>query len=313
MNLKIFTLKTIALLLLAFTFSEETKAQQDPQYTQYMYNTMSVNPGYSGTRGNFSIFGLHRSQWLGIDGAPQTQSLGIESPLSNNVGLGLNIVNDNLGPAQRFQADGNFSYTIKTGLETNLSFGLKAGIRYLDVDFSKGTAAQQNDPNLTDIDSKLSPAVGLGFYYHHTTKWYVGLSLPNILTTKYYSDVQEDVAQERLHFFLIAGYVFDINDNLKFKPALLSKIVSGAPLSADISANFLYKEKLTLGVSYRLSDAVSGLAGFQITDGLFAGYAYDFTTSGLTNGLSSGSHEIMLRFDLAKSKKIIRIVSPRFY
>ncbi|MRH99405.1 type IX secretion system membrane protein PorP/SprF [Kriegella sp. EG-1] len=313
MKLKIFILKTFTLLILVFSISQEVKAQQDPQYTQYMYNTMSVNPGYAGTRGNFSIFGLHRSQWVGIDGAPRTQSLGVESPLNNNVGLGLNIVNDNLGPAQRFHADGNFSYTIKTGQETNLSFGLKAGIRYLDVDFSKGTADQQNDPNLIDIDSKLSPTIGLGLYYHHNTKWYAGLSLPNIFTTKYYSDVQGDVAEERLHFFLIAGYVFDLSSDLKFKPAILSKIVSGAPLSADISANFLYKEKLTLGVSYRFDDAVSGLAGFQITDGFFAGYAYDFTTSGLTNSLSSGSHEIMLRFDLAKSKKIIRIVSPRFY
>lgn len=313
MNLQFSIIKIFVLLLFFFSFLGEVKAQQDPQYTQYMYNTMSVNPGYAGTRGNFSVFGLHRSQWVGIDGAPSTQSLGIESPLNNNIGLGLNIVNDNVGPAQRFHVDGNFSYTIKTGQETNLSFGLKAGLRHLDVDFSKGTADQQNDPNLIDIDSKLSPSIGLGLYYHHSTKWYAGLSMPNLITTKYYSDVQGDVAQERLHFFLIAGYVFDLNDNLKFKPALLSKIVSGAPLSADISANFLYNEKLTLGVSYRFDDAVSGLAGFQITDGLFAGYAYDFTTSGLTNSLSRGSHEIMLRFDLAKLQVVKRVKSPRFY
>ncbi|WP_147678516.1 PorP/SprF family type IX secretion system membrane protein [Algibacter pacificus] len=309
MKTQINIIKLCALLMFFFTFSKEGQAQQDPQYTQYMYNTMSVNPGYAGSRGIFSVTGLHRSQWVGITGAPQTQTLGIESPVTDKVGLGFNIVNDKLGPSQEVYLDGNFSYSIPTTLHSNLYFGLKAGLRFLDVDFSKGTASQQNDPNLENINSKFLPTVGLGVYYDFDSRWYVGLSVPNLLTTKHYDRFEQAVAKERLHVYLIGGYVFDINRNIQFKPAVLAKAVSGSPLSVDGSANFLFNNTLTLGVGYRWGDSVGALAGFQVNEGLFIGYAYDYTTSGL-NAVTSGSHEIMLRFDLVNPG---RIKSPRFF
>ncbi|MBT8266723.1 MAG: type IX secretion system membrane protein PorP/SprF [Bacteroidia bacterium] len=284
-------------------------AQQDPQYTQYMYNTMSVNPAYAGQRDVLSITGLHRSQWVGIEGAPQTQTLGIHAPLRNErIGLGLNVINDALGPAQETYVNVNFSYTIPLNeLDKKLSFGLTGGLHLLDTDWSKGQF-QNPDVVFNENLSLISPTVGAGLYLH-SRKWYLGLSVPNIITTEHYNDFQESLATERLHFFLIGGYVFNLSDNTKLKPAFLVKAVTGAPIIADVSANFLFYEKLTLGLAWRWDDALSGLAGFQISEGLYVGYAYDYTTTDLKN-YNSGTHEIVLRFEL---QKLGRILSPRFF
>ncbi|MEZ4793207.1 MAG: type IX secretion system membrane protein PorP/SprF [Gelidibacter sp.] len=301
-------LKTLLGVLIFFTFAA-ADAQQDPQYTQYMYNTMSVNPAYAGQREVLSITGLYRTQWVGIDGAPKTQTLGIHAPLRNEkIGLGLSIVNDALGPASESNIDANFSYTIQiSDNNTKLSFGVKAGMHLLDTDWSKGR--YRNPDNVFNENISLfSPTVGAGMYLHNR-KWYVGLSVPNFITTKHYNDFQESVAAERINYYLIAGYVFDLSENTKLKPAALVKAVSGAPIIADVSANFLFNDKITLGVAYRWDDAISGLAGFQVTDGLYIGYAYDATTTNLNN-YNSGSHEIMVRFEL---QKLGRILSPRFF
>jgi type IX secretion system PorP/SprF family membrane protein len=285
-------------------------AQQDPQYTQYMYNTMSVNPAYAGQRDVLSITGLYRAQWVGIDGAPKTQTFGIHAPLRNEkVGLGLSVVNDALGPVNEYYIDANFSYTIQLNdHNTKLSFGVKGGINHLTSDWSQGVIQQVGDPRFENNLSLFSPTVGAGLYLHDH-KGYVGLSVPNFITTKHYSDVQTSIAKERMHYYLIAGYVFDLSNNTKFKPAALVKAVYGAPIIADVSANFLFNNKFTLGLAYRWDDAISGLAGFQVSDGLYIGYSYDATTTNLSN-YNSGSHEIMLRFEL---QKLGRTLSPRFF
>lgn len=283
-------------------------AQQDPQYTQYMYNTMSVNAGYTGQRETLSVLGLYRTQWVGIDGAPKTQTFSIHSPLPNkDLGLGLSVVNDNIGPSSETYVDANFSYTIYVSAFTKLSFGLKAGVHQLSTDWSKGSFKNSDVMYSEDI-SRMSPTIGSGLYLH-ADKWYVGLSVPNILKTDHYDDIKESIANERMHAFLIAGYVFDLSPNFKLKPAVLIKGVSGTPLSADVSLNTLSYDKLVLGASWRWDDSVSALAGFQISEGLYIGYAYDLTTSKL-NKYNSGSHEIMLRFEL---KKAGRLISPRFF
>lgn len=300
------------LILVVFTalLSFETQAQQDPQYTQYMYNTMSVNAGYAGQRNVLSATALYRTQWVGIDGAPKTITFGIHSPLKNErIGLGLNIVSDQLGPAEETSIDANVSYTIpvdESG-DLELSFGLKGGLHILDTDWSKGRF-QNSDRLFNENIDLISPTLGAGLYLH-SEKWYLGLSVPNILNTEYYDDFQESIATERLHYFLIGGYVFDLSDNTKLKPAFLVKGVSGAPLIADLSVNALFNDKFTLGLAYRWDDSVSGLVGFQINPGLFLGYAYDATTTALNN-YNSGTHEIMLRFEL---QQIGKILSPRFF
>jgi type IX secretion system PorP/SprF family membrane protein len=298
--------------LIFFTLTTiKAVAQQEPQYTQYMYNTLTVNPGYTGSTGGIDAVLLHRSQWVGIDGAPRTQSFSIHSPaLHERAGLGLSAINDRLGPADEIYVDANFSYTLPVGRESKLAFGLKAGANVLSIDWSRGRAYQENDALLaTNINNKISPSLGAGLYYY-TNNWYVGASIPNFLKSDHYEDIQETTVSSRLHYYIIGGYVFTFSDNLKFKPAVLGKIVSGAPVTVDVSANFLLYEKLTLGAAYRWDDAVSGLAGFQVTKNLFVGYAYDHTITGLTE-YNDGSHEVIVRFQL--NPKTARIKSPRFF
>ncbi|MFH7015285.1 type IX secretion system membrane protein PorP/SprF [Flavobacterium sp. FlaQc-47] len=310
MKLYIKSLETYFILICSFT-TFCASAQQDPEYTQYMYNTMSVNPAYAGSTGTLEATLLHRSQWVGIDGAPETQSFSIHSPLVNEmIGLGLSVVNDKIGPSNELYVDGNFSYSIPLGYEKRLAFGLKAGMRMLNVDWSKGRFYNNNDVLLNqNINNQMKLAVGAGIYYY-TDKWYLGFSIPSFLENDYYDDVQESIDYDRLHYYLMGGYVFDLNPNLKFKPAFLVKAVSGAPLTADISANFMIAEKFVIGGSYRTDDSVSILAGFQLSRSFYIGYAFDYTVSDL-NKYNDGTHEIILRYQFTQKES--KIKSPRFF
>ncbi|MFI2743109.1 type IX secretion system membrane protein PorP/SprF [Zhouia sp. PK063] len=310
MNQKKSTYKVI-LTVMVLLVSFHVKAQQDPQYTQYMYNMMSVNPAYAGSVGTLEIVGLHRSQWVGFDGAPQTENIGIHSPLRNEkVGLGLNIINDNLGPSNETYFDGNFSYTIKLNYNTQLAFGLKAGGKILNLDWSKGIYKDPDDVVYNqNVKNRFNPLIGAGMFLY-ADKWYVGFSIPDFINDEYYDDVAEGVNAEQMHYYLTGGYVFDLSYSLKLKPAVFMKYVAGAPLAVDLSANFLINDMITLGASYRFDDSVSGLAGFQLTQSFFVGYAYDYTTTDF-NKYNSGTHEIVLRFQLSKKTK--KIQSPRFF
>jgi len=302
----------ITFIILASFVGIASFAQQDSQYTQYMYNTANINPAYAGQRGMLSAFGLHRTQWVGLDGAPTTNSFAVHSPINDtNVGLGLSFVNDRIGPADENSISVDFAYTVQASENYKLSFGLKATANLLNVDYTKLNIYNPNDPLFqNNIDNKFSPNIGAGVYFH-SENTYVGLSVPNFLETKHYEDDGNfSTAKERMHYYLIAGHVFELNPNLKFKPSALAKMVEGAPLQVDVSANFLINEKFTIGAAYRWSAAVSGMVGFQITDGLFVGYAYDAETTKLAN-YNSGSHEVFLRFELFKNYD--RIISPRFF
>ncbi len=292
-------------------------SQQDAQYTQYMYNTVTVNPAYTGTRGMLSVVGLHRTQWVGVEGAPSTQTLSIHSPIGiSKVGLGGSIVNDEIGPVNETYFDLTFSYSIPTSEIGKLSFGLKAGARLFSVNFNELNRDTEDLAFANNIDNQFNPSVGAGVYYHNQ-RFYLGLSVPNILETEHLeaSDpsnlgAASSVAKERLNFYLIAGHTFDLTDDIKFKPAILGKLVSGAPLQVDASANFLFHEKLTLGLAYRWSAAISAMAAFQISDSLLIGLAYDRETTELAE-LNDGSFEVMLRFELFK--KYDRLLTPRFF
>ncbi|MBQ0734307.1 type IX secretion system membrane protein PorP/SprF [Aquimarina celericrescens] len=310
------------LLLISLLTRTSLVAQQDAQYTQYMYNTISVNPAYAGSRGVMSIMGLHRSQWVGLEGAPRTQTLTLNTPIGDNerVGLGFSIVNDEIGPTDETYFGVDFSYTIPTSEEGKLSFGLKAGGHLLNIDFLRLTQFNANDALFeANIDNKFSPQVGIGAYYH-TEKFYFGLSAPNLLETDHFdesttssdSDAVSFLAEERINYYLISGYVFDINPDLKLKPAILTKLVFGAPLQVDLSANFLLYDRLTLGAAYRWSAAVTGQIGFQISDAMMIGFAYDRETTELGQAqFNDGSYEVMLRFELFK--KYNRMLTPRFF
>lgn len=306
----------ISLLLICGTMV----AQQEAQYTQYMFNTMSVNPAYAGSRGQLSIAALYRSQWVGLEGAPKTQTLNIQSPIRNSkLGYGVSIVNDEIGNGvvQETYFDAVMSYTIDVSAEGKLSFGLKAGGNLLNLDFNRLRNFDAEPVNSDNIENRFSPNFGVGLYYH-SNEFYAGLSTPNLLQTEHFDNSQQDangvqfLSKERINFYFITGYVFDLNGNLKFKPALLTKVVGGAPLQVDMSANFMFNDKFTFGAAYRWDAAVSAMAGFQISDQFLIGLAYDRETTDLGGTqFNDGSFEVLLRYELVRAFQ--RLVSPRFF
>lgn len=307
--------KFIITALALFSFGL-VRAQQDTHFTQYMYNTTAINPAYAGSRGVMSIFGLHRNQWIGTDGAPVTNTVSFNAPLNNtNLGIGLTILNDKVGPMLENSVAADLSYTIDFNEDYKLSFGLKAGVNMLDVDFTKLNIYDPADPRFeNNIDNRFSPNIGAGIYLH-SENFYAGLSLPKMLETNYYDKSAEITASSyivnsRMATYLMAGYVFDIDYNVKLKTSVLSKVVPGAPLQTDFAANVLFNEVFTAGLSYRWSASLSAMVGFQVTDGLMIGYSYDAQTTKLQS-YNSGSHEIFLRLELFENYD--RIVSPRYF
>jgi len=308
------TLVRVSVVVFFMALYQSVLGQQDSQYTQYMYNTETVNPAYAGSRGVLSFTGLYRTQWVGINGAPETMNFSVNSPVGERVGLGLSFYNDEIGISTENNIALDFSYTLPMNDDDlYLSFGLKAGLNILDVDFSKLNPNDVTDPSFhpsNNIDGQVSPIIGVGLYLRNKDKWYVGLSVPSFLETDHYDEVAISSAKEKMHFYLIGGYVFDMSSDWKFKPAILLKAVDGSPLAADVSANFLYAEKLTLGAAYRWDSALSGLLGFQVSRNIMLGYAYDYDLTDISD-YSSGSHEIFLRFELGRGSS--GVINPRFF
>ena len=310
--------KIICSILLFLLGSGIGKAQQDAQYTQYMYNMPSINPAYAGSRESLSITALYRSQWVGLEGAPRTQTLNLHTPVGyRGLGLGFGILNEQIGPTSETYFDVDFSYTIYPSREGRLSFGLKGSAHLLDIRFSQLSQDVRNpngpDPLLQqDIENKFSPNIGAGVYYYNE-RFYAGASVPRILETTHFSSSNVSTAKERMTLYLTSGYVFDLNDRLKFKPAVLTKLTQGAPLQLDLSANFLFNDKFVLGAAYRWSAAVSGMAGFYLGDGFLLGMAYDRETTELGAArFNDGSFEVLIRYDFKKGRGR-QIRSPRFF
>lgn len=312
----------LGLLLVMFS---KSYSQQEPQYTQYMYNIGSFNPAYVGTVENMDVTGLYRAQWIDIEGAPRTIRFGLNYPFTNDkMGLGFNIQSDQLGPTTSTYVDISYSYQIFLSADTKLSFGIDAGGSFLNVDFSKGDFENPGEPILGQGQIKeFYPTVGAGLFLYGD-KWYTGVSAPNFLPGGIYNDDVATVVDDGLQFNFIGGYVFDLSENLKFKPAFLANFISGAPATANLSANFLINDVLTAGASYRFDNAISGLVGFQISNSMFAGYSYDYNTNPIGQ-YNNGSHEIILKFYVGRGSetkkdknenlkgKPKQIDSPRFF
>jgi len=302
---------TIVSALVGLLFVPSAFAQQDPQYTQYMYNPAVINPAYAGSVSNLQLFGLYRTQWVGLEGAPKTAYLSATTPLNDSgLGMGVHFKNDHLGVMDHNSLAIDLAYTVDLNYQYKLAFGLKGTGSLLDVNYDKLHIYDGTDPlTESNISNKFSGNVGAGVYLY-SDKAYIGLSAPMILSSNIYNDNDYKVMKEKTHFYLMGGYVFDINPDIQFKPAALVKVITGSPLQVDLTANFLFYEKFTLGAAYRWDASVSGLAGFQITDGLFIGYTYDADTSKLAK-YHSGSHEIFMKFELFNNNK--RKVAPRFF
>lgn len=300
------------LVIVFMFFSVVCSAQQDAQFTQYMYNTISVNPAYAGSRGALSVFGLYRTQWIGLDGAPETSTFSINTPLNNSkLGLGVSLVNDKIGPTNENNLSADLSYSIPTSESFQLSFGIKGSLNIFNLDASKLSFEDQGDPQFQDLDNKISPNIGAGVYWH-SDRAYIGFSVPNFIETNRYDNNDVAIFKDKINYYLMAGYVFNLDhlQYIKFKPALLTKMVQGAPLQVDVSGSFMFNDKFVVGVAYRWSASLSAMAGFQVTDGLYLGYGYDHETTNLRK-YNSGSHEIFLRFEFLKNYN--KMTSPRFF
>ncbi len=285
--------------------------QQEPQYTQYMFNPTVINPAYAGSTGYGSLFSMYRAQWVGLEGAPRTMNLAYHQPIENShLGIGANLLRDEIGPTSTTFAAVDVSYTIAFANESRLAFGIKAGGELFNIDNQKLKNFNPDDPFLQqNMVNQFSPNIGVGLYYY-TENSYLGLSVPRLLETRFYDAIAYSETTRKQHVYLVGGKVYDLTYNLKFKPAFVSKIVAGAPLQLDLTANFLYNERFTVGVAYRWSAAVSALVGFKVNNRLSIGYGYDRETTRLAN-FNSGSHELFLQFDLLKNGQ--KVETTRFF
>jgi type IX secretion system PorP/SprF family membrane protein len=299
--------------LIFFTAFFDVKAQQDPHYTQYMYNMNIINPAYAGSKENLSFGLLYRKQWVDVEGAPATFSLAGSMPVGKNVGVGLSVISDKIGPVEENNVYGDFSYTLNLGGEHRLAFGIKAGATFNNIGLlSKiGTdpGSDPNDPAYSENTNNTFLNFGSGLFYY-TQKYYVAFSVPNMLKSRHIDKNGREYGSETSHYFLTGGYVFDLSENVKFKPFTMIKTAFGTPVSYDVSTNFLFNQTFEIGATYRNEDSFGAMVNYAISPSLRIGYAYDHIISDLKVATTS-SHEIILLFDLNFPKKVSQ--SPRYF
>lgn len=301
----------------AFLLITNAEAQQDPHYTQYMYNMNVMNPAYAGSKENLSVGLLYRAQWVEIEDAPKTATLSVHSPVGKNVGLGLSVISDKIGPVEENNAYADFSYTLNLGGEHRLAFGIKAGATFHKVglysDIGNGHVPDPNDPAFAENVDNTYLNMGTGLFYY-TQNYYFAVSVPNMLKSAHLDITRNgndfEFGTETQHYFVTGGYVFQLSQNTKFKPSFMMKSAFEVPASFDISANFLFFEKFEIGATYRIDDSYGAMVNYAVTPNIRLGYAYDHIVSDL-NVTTPASHEFMLLFDLNFPKKVS--VSPRYF
>ena len=305
-------MKNLVIILFTILCASQVNAQQDPQYTQYMYNMNIINPAYTGSTEGLAVGALYRSQWVGLDGGPETFTFNIHSPVGKRVGLGLSVISDQIGPVKETNAYVDFSYTIPVGTMTKLAFGVKGGFTFHDIGIGESqiTLIDQGDPFFASAINETTPNIGAGAYFYKPSKYYISVSIPNILNGVHLDANGTKIGSESEHFFAAAGYVFDLSENFKLKPHTLIKYAFDAPVSYDINANVFMFDVVEVGVGYRLEDSFSGMINFQVSNNMRIGYAYDAIRSDL-DIVTNSSHEIFINFDLNFTKKVSR--SPRYF
>lgn len=298
-------------ILLGF-IAKQVPGQQNPQYTQYMYNLSLVNPAYAGSKEGVNINTFYRSQWVGIKDAPRTATLGLDASVGNNLGIGLSVISDKLGPLTENSVFADISYAINLGTENKLAFGLKGGLNFVNADFpNEIVTINSNDIAFRERLNRMLPNFGIGLFYY-SEAFYVGASIPNILETLHFEQNESLKAKEKTHTFFTAGYVMIISDELKFKPSTMIKTVEGSPISIDLSANLLMHDNLEFGISSRFGESFAAMVNVKATEKLRIGYAYDFTYG--VGNVSSGSHEIFLLYNflVTRSTKSYRRTTRYF-
>jgi len=284
-----------------------TYSQQSSRFTQYMYNTITINPAYAGSREALNVFGMYRAQWLGVEGAPQTGIFSIEGLVGKRSGIGVNFTNDRIGISDQSSITVDYSYIVPLSPAYKLAFGLSGTANLLNIDYEK-LHSKDIDLRQENVDGEFSPNVGSGVFLY-SNNFYFGVSVPTIFETTRYDDAIKSKVSERLNTNMISGYVFDMNSSMKLKLATLANVGQGTPFSFDLTANLMFLERFVLGAAWRSSGTISALAGFQLGDNLFMGYAYDMEKTKLSEQ-SSGTHEFFIKYQLGKNKSA---VIPRFF
>ena len=305
-------MKKLILIFFTLLIAQQNHAQQDPQYTQYMYNMNVINPAYAGISEGLSVGALYRSQWVGLDGGPETFTFNIHSPVGKQLALGLSVISDKIGPVEETNAYVDVSYTIPVGMETRLAFGVKGGFTFHDIAIGESqiSLVDLGDPFFANAINETTPNIGAGVYFYKPNKYYVSVSVPNILNGVHLDANGTKIGSESEHLFAAAGYVFDLSENFKLKPHALLKYAFDAPVSYDLNANLFMYGLVEVGIGYRLDDSFSGMVNFQVLDNIRIGYAYDAIQSDL-DIVTNASHEIFINFDLNFSSKVSR--SPRYF
>ena len=303
----------ISILLGILVVFQEVNAQQDPQYTQYMYNLNVINPAYAGSKESLSITALYRSQWVGIADNPETFTFSAHSPIGEKVGLGISAIKDQLGPVSESNIYADLSYTIDLGSALQLAFGIKGGVTLHEVGLSALELQDPNDPFFSEDVQRTYPNIGAGAFLYGEN-FYVSLSVPNFIESVHLDETIDGEAikfgNETSHLFTTAGYIFQLGENIKLKPSAMVKIAFDSPISWDTNLNALFYEKFELGASYRFDDSYSALVGFQINPNLRIGYAYDHVISDIKS-IAGSSHELILTWDVYFKKRALR--SPRYF
>lgn len=308
---------TLGFILCLLTVGLRCQAQQDPMYTHYMNNTLSINPAYAGSRDALTITALHRSQWVSIKGAPLTQTLTVHAPIANkHIGVGLSLSNDKIGPNNNSTVQGQFAYILHLNEKSRLSFGISGGINVLQSNLSALLLEDNTDVAFaTNISNRVTPVFGFGAYYARE-RFYAGISIPNLMENKYSTlhivNGQTLLGRYQRHYYFIAGALFKLSENLSLKPTTLVKVTAGAPIQVDLTGSLIFMKRFTLGVMFRTGDAVGILAGFDITKQFHVGYSYDWSYGLRTFTYNQGSHEVMLRYDFM-FRGMIKVDSPRYF
>ncbi|MEE9409885.1 MAG: type IX secretion system membrane protein PorP/SprF [Candidatus Heimdallarchaeota archaeon] len=317
-------MKKLITILIVFLSFQGLKAQQDPHFTHYMFNTLEVNPGYAGSRDALTVTGLYRNQWIGFKGAPFTQTITAHAPIFNDkVGVGLSLMNDRIGPTNNTSMFADFAYRIPMGQskKARLTFGLKGGINLMKIGLTELGVRDGLDPEFAqNYVDKILPNFGFGVYYY-TDNFYVGASVPRILENYYDGGLDGTAsdrnARQKRHYDFILGAMFKLGSKVKLKPTMLAKVLEAGPPELDFSALFyLLNDKFWIGPAFRTafksSDAVSGIVGVQLIDQLALGYSFDYSLVNETFKYNSGSHELMLRYDFIYNNHP-RVKSPRYF
>lgn len=294
----------IASLLLGVS---KANAQQDPMYTHYMYNTLNVNPGYAGSRDAMSFLGLARFQWVGIDGAPMSQNFQIHSPIFGGLAAGLSLQNDKIGPTSSTDLSIDLAYHFNLGRNHRLSIGMKGTVDFFNNNLNSLILNEQTDPDFANNFASVLPNVGAGIYYYHTN-FYAGFSVPNIAQHR----INTGLAEQKRHYFIIAGGYIPVTKTFDIKPTALVKIVEGSPVQGDFTLELVFNKKFTAGAHVRSFDGIGALLGFDIMPNFRVGYSFDWPLTEISRIGQGGTHEIMLRYDL-KWGKLGKIKSPRYF